>query len=112
MDEAKQTDRDVAAQVGVTLIAFDTVVKEGRSLEVKFDLVNRDSLYTICYTSGTTGMPKGAMLTQGNFVANAGGLTKFDGIFNFLPDDIYISYLPLAHVFERSIMIAAMASQI
>lgn len=53
-------------------------------------------------------MPKGAMLTHRNFAANAGAMINFDGQFKFLEDDVYISYLPLAHVFERFMMIACM----
>lgn len=45
-------------------------------------------------------------------MANAGSISKFDGVFQFYPDDSYISYLPLAHVFERFIMIACMANQV
>jgi len=42
------------------------------------------------------------MLTHRSFVANTDGLNKFDGgLFQFLDTDVYISYLPLAHVFER-----------
>lgn len=57
-------------------------------------------------------MPKGAMLTQGNFTANVGGVQRFDGSFNFYQEDVYISYLPLAHVFERFVVLAGMAYQI
>lgn len=70
--------------------------------------VNADSVYTFSYTSGTTGMPKGAMLTHRNFVSNLGAMERFDGVFKFKNDDVYISYLPLAHVLERYFMIATM----
>ena len=55
-------------------------------------------LATIIYTSGTTGEPKGAMLVQSNFVSNmlAGcSLLPFDST------AVTMSFLPLAHVFER-----------
>ena len=46
----------------------------------------------------TTGDPKGAMLTHGNFMSNVQAAT---GIVSITPDDIFLSFLPLSHVFER-----------
>lgn len=51
----------------------------------------------VMYTSGSTGVPKGVILTHGNMVKTLSGF-----LFNLnpLPDDMYIAYLPLAHVLE------------
>lgn len=59
-----------------------------------------DDLCTISYTSGTTGMPKGVMLTHGNIVADTTALAilKYSMVNS---SDITISFLPLAHMFER-----------
>jgi len=54
---------------------------------------------TIVYTSGTTGEPKGVVLTHGNIVSNARALV---GRYGITPDDSAVSYLPLAHMFERT----------
>lgn len=54
---------------------------------------------TIVYTSGTTGEPKGAILTHGNIVSNVRGLIKR---YDITCDDSIVSYLPLAHMFERT----------
>jgi long-chain acyl-CoA synthetase len=54
---------------------------------------------TIVYTSGTTGEPKGVVLTHGNIVSNARALIARYGI---TCDDSILSYLPLAHAFERT----------
>lgn len=62
-----------------------------------------DSISTVCYTSGTTGNPKGVLLSQKNFVSCVTALIS-GPVQRGLPynkDDVYISYLPLAHVFER-----------
>jgi long-chain acyl-CoA synthetase len=63
------------------------------------DDVGPDDLATIVYTSGTTGAPKGVMLTHGNIVSNARALIKGYGITH---DDSIVSYLPLSHMFERT----------
>ncbi|MBH8601363.1 long-chain fatty acid--CoA ligase [Thermoactinomyces sp. CICC 23799] len=61
--------------------------------------IGRDQLMTIIHTSGTTGVPKGAMLTHGNFLSNIEGIQIW--CMEARHDDIFLSYLPLAHVFER-----------
>jgi long-chain acyl-CoA synthetase len=58
-----------------------------------------DSVCTICYTSGTTGMPKGAVLTHRNVVSVCSALATVNTSIG--PGDIYLSFLPLAHMFER-----------
>jgi long-subunit acyl-CoA synthetase (AMP-forming) len=58
---------------------------------------NPEELATIIYTSGTTGMPKGVMLSFGGMVAAMLADTEIDAS----PADRYLSYLPLAHSYER-----------
>ncbi len=56
-------------------------------------------LATIVYTSGTTGKPKGVMLSHRNMLANVqSGLSVYD----VYPEDVFLSFLPLSHMFERT----------
>jgi long-chain acyl-CoA synthetase len=57
-----------------------------------------DTTYMFAYTSGTTGDPKGSMIPHSYYV----GVCNFVDYFgaNFTKDDITISYLPYAHIFE------------
>lgn len=58
-----------------------------------------DDLLTICYTSGTTGEPKGAMLTHSNIMSNVAAAIER---FNISERDLLLSFLPLCHMFERT----------
>lgn len=59
-----------------------------------------DALATLVYTSGTTGRPKGVMLSHHNVLWNAGATLK---AINGYRSDIYLSLLPLSHMFERTV---------
>ncbi|MDA8360854.1 MAG: long-chain fatty acid--CoA ligase [Gammaproteobacteria bacterium] len=63
--------------------------------------VARDDLATIVYTSGTTGRPKGVMLTHGNILANCADL--MEAVQEVVAGDHrFLSFLPLSHMFERT----------
>ncbi|XP_067423558.1 long-chain-fatty-acid--CoA ligase 6 isoform X2 [Emydura macquarii macquarii] len=65
-----------------------------------------EDLSIVCFTSGTTGNPKGAMLTHRNVVADFSGFLKVTEKVIFpRQDDVLISFLPLAHMFERVIQV-------
>ena len=69
-------------------------------------------LFTICYTSGAMGQPKGAMLPHSAMIASLGAMMAVignnpTGVRYFCAldsQDAYLSYLPLAHIFERHIL--------
>lgn len=72
---------------------------EGELKELK-DSVRPEDLATLIYTSGTTGVPKGVMLTQENLVSN---FVTHAGMHNLGKEHHVISFLPLCHVYERSV---------
>jgi len=90
------------------VLSFESVVKRGEEAlkqqpsgwDDRVGNVNPESHATIIYTSGTTGEPKGGVLSHGNFVSNVSTCSTF---FDVSAATVGLSFLPLAHVFERMI---------
>ncbi|MDD2894565.1 MAG: long-chain fatty acid--CoA ligase [Aliarcobacter sp.] len=60
-----------------------------------------DDIFSIIYTSGNTGTPKGVMLTHKNIVSQ---LHDINSLINLEQHEVSLSVLPLAHIFERTVM--------
>uniref|UniRef100_A0A8C4UIC3 Long-chain-fatty-acid--CoA ligase n=1 Tax=Falco tinnunculus TaxID=100819 RepID=A0A8C4UIC3_FALTI len=102
MDLFDKELKDRGAEVGIEILALQEVEELGRNNIREPVPPKPEDLCIVCFTSGTTGNPKGAMLTHQNVVANAAAfLRSTENTVECTSSDITMSYLPLAHMFER-----------
>mmetsp|Transcript_33009 Transcript_33009/g.43448 ORF Transcript_33009/g.43448 Transcript_33009/m.43448 type:complete len:776 (-) Transcript_33009:356-2683(-) len=83
----------------INIYHFEQLLELGGKKPVLIEVPKPSDISTFCYTSGTTGDPKGVQLTHEGFVS-AVAAAKIHKI-QVEPGHAYLSYLPLAHVFER-----------
>lgn len=94
--------------INAGIVSLNNIIVEGKKCLEKYqqsiqliraDIIPAD-LSALIYTSGTTGVPKGVMLTHRNFVENV--RSSLEQIPVVTKDDVFLSFLPLSHVFERT----------
>lgn len=83
--------------------SFGQIMKESLP-SIKPMEIHSDDTAVILYTSGTTGRPKGAMLTHGNLYSNARDIADY---LTFTAEDRVITTLPVFHVFALSVVVNA-----
>ena len=98
------------------VLYFDDLLKEGTAafqadsskwtniIEASMNAIEPEDTATIIFTSGTTGTPKGVMLTHNNYISQLAVLQPF---LPARPGDWWLSVLPVWHVFERLIQYVA-----
>lgn len=88
-----------ASSFGCDVLKFQDLLKIGQANPKSHVPPRPSQLCKICYTSGTTGVPKGVMITHSNILANIAGAE----VVPVKQDDVHISYLPLAHIYEHTL---------
>ncbi|XP_020744653.1 long-chain-fatty-acid--CoA ligase 1 isoform X1 [Odocoileus virginianus] len=87
---------------GVEIISMKALEDLGRANRRKPKPPAPEDLAVICFTSGTTGNPKGAMITHRNVVSDCSAFVKMtEKALVLNASDIHISFLPLAHMYEQ-----------
>jgi long-chain acyl-CoA synthetase len=97
-----------AGAAGADAEPWDTFLQRGRQalprlaaeLRRREEALGADDLATIMYTSGTTGNPKGVMLTHGNLLSNT--LASVEATAH-KPDDVRLTWLPFSHIYARTV---------
>ncbi len=92
------------------IITYDEFLALGKNvtekeLQQRIQEVTPEDVATIVYTSGTTGVPKGAVITQDNLIFTA---QSVEGCAEVLDGDEGFLFLPLAHIFARTLVYASM----
>ncbi|KAA8520946.1 hypothetical protein F0562_011619 [Nyssa sinensis] len=97
--------REEVEKFGLTIYSWHEFLLLGVDKQFDLPVKKKSDICTIMYTSGTTGDPKGVMLSNNSIVTLIAGVKRFLESVNEALNvkDVYLSYLPLAHVFDRVI---------
>lgn len=106
-DTEAEKNIDLCTKEGLKIFFFEDIIKKGKESKKKIEDYTPsgpDSILAFCYTSGTTGNPKGAMIPNQSLLSAVWAIASIDIDLN--SKDVYLSFLPLAHIMEQLIMCA------
>lgn len=94
-----------ADQIGIKMYAWNDFLKVGKDNPRQPCPPQASDICTVMYTSGTSGQPKGVMLTHESHAMYVKGVDLFMDQFDdkMTTDDVFLSFLPLAHILDRMI---------
>nr|XP_029121116.1 long chain acyl-CoA synthetase 4 isoform X1 [Elaeis guineensis] len=97
--------RDEVEKSGLAIYSWDEFLLLGSNKKYDIPTKKKTDICTIMYTSGTTGDPKGVMISNDSIVTLIAGVDRLLYSVNeqLHERDVYLSYLPLAHIFDRVI---------
>ncbi|MEN9519907.1 MAG: long-chain-fatty-acid CoA ligase [Cyanobacteriota bacterium] len=93
------SDETPTEDTSIKTVNFKQLMELGKDHQLQPVQQNKDTLATLLYTSGTTGKPKGVMLSHGNLLHQVNYIKT---VFQPQPGDILLTILPIWHVYERS----------
>ncbi|KAH6783415.1 AMP-dependent synthetase and ligase family protein [Perilla frutescens var. hirtella] len=97
--------KEEAEKYGVAIYSWDDFLSLGANKHFDLPVKKKTDICTIMYTSGTTGDPKGVLISNNSIVTLIAGVKRLLESVNesLTVKDVYLSYLPLAHIFDRVI---------
>ena len=116
-DECDEETIQAANKSGIKVFFYNNLLEEGKNLldkdphlkaiiEAEMTMTDGNEVATMIFTSGTTGTPKGVMLTHRNFLTQ---LEIIPDVLPAKPNEMWITVLPIWHSFERCIQYVVIA---
>lgn len=107
MEPVNDETRAKGDAVGLKIFSMAEVEEAGAKNMQPLKPPSPKDIMTFCYTSGTTGDPKGALITHEGIVSGVSSIT------DYIPasvEEVHLSYLPLPHIFERMVQVSIVRS--